>query len=105
MSIISHKSPRKASRVNQFRDAALADGLVWAGSVFQIDERSQQLIASRALKLVKRKLLGEPVEDIQWITADNQVKTFTPDEFLEFSDAVDAKVEALILEARAAKNK
>lgn len=102
--IISHKSPHKNTRVNVVRDQQIADGFAWNESVFQIDADSQRLIAGRALKLVKRQLLGEPIEPFQWRTADDQFYTFTVEEFLDFADAVDAHIETIMVESWAAKD-
>jgi hypothetical protein len=102
--IISHKSPDKKQRFNAVRDARLKAGLEWNGHRFQTDERSQQLIASRALKIVKCRLLDEPVDGPVWITADNSEYTFGVEEFLDFAEAVDAHVEALIMETHLAKH-
>jgi len=101
--IISHNSPLKKLRHNGARDARLKAGIEWNGHRFQTDERSQQLIASRALKIVKRRLLDEPVDGPVWITADNTEYAFGVEEFLDFAEAVDAHVEALIKETHLAK--
>lgn len=102
--IIKHSSPNKSERINKARDALLEKGVIWEGRRFETDSRSQQLIASRALKIVKRRLLEEDIEPVTWITADNDEYIFQVDEFLEFAEAVDAHVEALIMEAHVAKH-
>ena len=102
--IISHNSPLKKMRYDGARDARLKAGFEWNGHRFQTDERSQQLIASRALKIVKRRLLDEPVDGPVWITADNTEYAFGVEEFLDFAEAVDAHVEALIMETHLAKH-
>ncbi|WP_175527523.1 DUF4376 domain-containing protein [Marinobacterium iners] len=102
--IISHKSPDKKERFNDARDAQLKDGIDWNGYRFQVDERSQLRIARRALKLIKRQLLGESIEPFIWRTADNGFVTFSASEFLQFADAVDSHDEGIMAAAWAGKD-
>lgn len=102
--IINHKSPTKKQRYNTLRDSRIASGFTWKGVQFQTDERSQQLIASRALKLVKRQLLNEECPPFVWIASDNSKYTFTAEEFLAFAEGVDKHVESIFLESHLAKH-
>lgn len=70
----------------------------YKGNDFQVDEKSARLIGSRALKILKRKMLGETVEPFQWRLKDNTFYTFDSEEFLLFSEAVDEYLESIMKE-------
>ncbi|WP_169719907.1 DUF4376 domain-containing protein [Marinobacterium litorale] len=97
--LITHKSKNKNSRYNEWRDHEIEKGINWGGSVFQIDEKSRSLIGDRALKVVKRKLLNEPMSSFVWRTKMDTYYTFSPEEFLEFAEAVDSHFESIMIES------
>lgn len=65
------------------------------GHEFQVDTESINLIGNRALKVIKRKMLGEEIEPFQWRLKDNTFYTFGSDEFLVFAEEVDVYVESV----------
>lgn len=80
----------------KLRELAIFEGFVWEGSLFQIDSNSQIFIASKALSIVKLRLENTPVDTITWRTYDNRFYTFTADEFLRFSSAVESHIESIL---------
>lgn len=80
----------------KLRELAISEGFSWKGTLFQIDSSSQIFIASKALSIVKLRLENTPVGTITWRTYDNRFYTFTADEFLKFSSAVESYIEGIL---------
>lgn len=97
--IINHNSPLTSERCNQIRDSKLAEGFNWGGFIFQIDPKSLSLISGRTLRIITARIQNELVNDVQWMTKDNSIYTFTPDEFVSFAEAVDDHVDGIYKES------
>lgn len=78
------------------RQLSIEEGFMWNGSLFQIDPTSQIFIAAKALSIIKAQLNNEVYENILWRTYDNQFYSFTAEEFLAFSVAVETHIENIL---------
>lgn len=85
--LIRHRVSDRRTQANTVRDAEIAAGFQWGGSVFQVDPGSRSAISARALRVSRTG------EGVAWRTADNADHLFSAEEFLEFADGVDAFIE------------
>lgn len=93
---IEHKSPNASGRKEVWREEQLGEVMNWEGVPFQVDERSQHLIAQRALVILKRRLAGEPDRSIEWRTQENTIHVFDSESFLAFAEVVDEHAERVM---------
>ena len=96
--LLKHESPRRIPFIKEKRDRELRE-FEYNGSTFQVDPTSLTLISGRALKITRCQLNNERIGNQVWRTSDNQFVTFTPDDFLEFAEAVDEYVEQVYAES------
>lgn len=85
--------------------AAIGQGLMFNGRLYQLDTASQNRIAARAI--IARACLDavdEWPEGYGWIAADNSRPTFTSLEFWTFAKAAQDRVTFVTLNARALKD-
>lgn len=96
--IISHKSSVEdnMARYNAWRTQEIKKGFNWDGEQFQIDAESQRLISAKALNVLRSLINNQTPSDIIWRTQTDTFYTFTSEEFLDFSDAVNAHVEGIM---------
>ena len=97
--IITHSTPNRIQRANDFRDRKLEAGYLWGTHVFQIDSTSQGMITGRASKILSVKSRGEVCPDFFWRAMDDSLVLFTQDEFLAFAEEVDDYVESVYQES------
>ncbi|WP_394165132.1 DUF4376 domain-containing protein [Neptunomonas phycophila] len=107
--IISNNNNRKA-----WRDNKIASGFTWNGNTFQADKDSRGLINGRVTKLntliINGRITPEDDEYIDnngntrplvWWTTTNVVISFTVQEYLNFSIALEEWIEDIYTTAKA----
>lgn len=90
--IIRHSTVNRSVKANELRDARIAAGYSRNGVVFQIDTASRSAIANRAIRVYRGS------DEVNWRTMSNDNCQFTAEDFLAFSDEVDAYVETIMQE-------
>ena len=85
----------KLNELKNLKEAKLSE-FSYNDKVYQIDENSKVNINGKVSQILLATSSGQDVQNINWITKDNKVVSFSKEEFMAFATAVAAHTEAVI---------
>lgn len=85
----------KLNELKNLKEAKLSE-FSYNDKVYQIDENSKVNINGKVSQILLATSSGQDVQNINWITKDNKVVSFSKEEFMAFATAVAAHTESVI---------